>query len=305
MGPAEWLLLGLLSLIWGWSFFLHEVALVSLPVPTVVVGRITIGALALVGLVKLSGQSLPGSLRAWWPYLVMGLLNNLIPFSLLVWGQTKIDGGLAAIMIAATPVFTVLLGHFLTADERLTAPRLTGVLIGLIGVAVIIGPAVWSGGGGSGIGEAACLGAALCYALAGIFGRRFRSDRPLVSAAAQLVVSTVLGWPVLLIIQPPWAVTGAGWLAWGSVIGLGLFCTAAAYVIYFRILASSGATNVLLVTLMVPVSAILLGVGLGDEVIALHQVAGMGVIALALLIIDGRLVKRLRGSRSDRGSKTG
>ena len=173
MSAGEWSLLVLLSVLWGGSFFLAEVALAELPPFTVVLGRVGLAAVALVLLARISGQRMPASARTWGAFLVMGFLNNAVPFSLIVWGQTQIASGLASILNATTPVFVVILAHVLTRDERMTGNRLVGVLAGLAGVTVMIGPELLAGLGANVLAQLAVLGAAVSYAFAGIYGRRF------------------------------------------------------------------------------------------------------------------------------------
>lgn len=239
MGAREWLLLVVLSLLWGGSFFFAEVALVELGPLTVVLGRVGFAAPVLVAFVYLSGRRMPAAPRVWGAFLVMGALNNLIPFSLIVWGQVHIDSGLASILNATTPLFTVVLAHFLTRDERMTPGRLAGVLLGLSGVAVLIGPAALGGLGAHGLGQLAVLGAALSYAFAGIFGRRFKGLPSSVAAAGMVTGTTVMMLPLALVVEQPWTAT-PGPAAWFAVFGLAVLCTALAYLIYFRVLAAPG-----------------------------------------------------------------
>ena len=255
MGLAEWLLLVALSVLWGGSFFFAEVALAELPPFTVVLARVSLAAVALVAMVLASRQPVPRSLRLWGAFVMMGALNNLIPFSLIVWGQTEIASGLAAILNATTPLFTVLLAHLLTTDERLTSARFAGVLAGFAGVVVMIGPAALEGLAGPVLAQLACLAAALSYALAGIFGRRLRHHPPLVAAAGQVTMSTLLILPLALLVDRPWTLAPPGPATWSALLGIALLSTALAYVIYFRILARAGATNLLLVTFLIPVSS--------------------------------------------------
>ena len=293
MGRKEWLLLVALSLLWGGSFFFAELALVELPPLTVVLGRVGFAALALNAFILLSGRRMPGSPRLWGAFLVMGALNNLLPFSLIVWAQVHIDSGLAAILNATTPLFTVLLAHLLTADERLTRPRLAGVLLGFAGVALMIGPGALKGLGLAGLGQVAVLGAALAYAFAGIYGRRFKALAPSTAACGMLTATTVMILPLALVIEQPWNLSpGAG--TWGAVLGLALLCTVLAYLIYFRILASAGATNLLLVTFLIPVSALLLGTIFLGERPDWTAYAGLALIFAGLAAVDGRLLLHLR-----------
>ncbi len=296
MTGKVWLLLVTLSVLWGGSFFFSEVALAELGPLTVVLGRVGFAALMLIGLVYLSGHRLPSALGLWGRFLVMGALNNLIPFSLIVWGQVTIDSGLAAILNATTPLFGVVLAHVLTRDERMTGGRAAGVLLGLAGVAVLVGPRALGEFGTQGLAQLAVLGAAFSYACAGIYGRRFKGLPPVVAAAGMVTCSAVLTLPLALVVERPWQ-ANPGAVTWAAVLGLALLSTALAYVIYFRILASAGATNLLLVTFLIPVSALFLGmVALGERPGA-AAFAGLALIFAGLAAVDGR-VFRLRPRRA-------
>jgi len=294
MGPLEWGLLVLLSILWGASFFFAEVALAELQPFTIVFARVSLAAVALWVLVALTGGGMPFSGRLWGAFLVMGLVNNFIPFSLIVWGQTQISGGLASILNATTPVFTVIVAHFFTRDEKLTANRIAGIVLGFAGVVVMIGPEALAGLGSNVIAQLSVMGGALAYGVAGVFGRRFAGTPPLVTAAGQVTASSVLMFPVMLAVDRPWELAMPAAETWAALLGVALISTAAAYVIFFRILATSGATNIMLVTLLVPVSAIILGVLILGETLSLLHIAGMALIGLGLLAIDGRAMGLLR-----------
>jgi drug/metabolite transporter (DMT)-like permease len=300
MKPSEWAMLVLLSVFWGGSFFFTEIALRGFEPFAIVFLRVVFAAIILVIVVYLSGQRMPSSLRVWGTYLIMGALNNAIPFSLIVWGQTHIDSGIASILNATTPIFTVLLAHLLTSDERLTIRKSVGVIIGFFGVYVMMQPELKDGFSLRGLGLIAVLGAAISYSFAGIFGKRFKQTTPLVNSAGMLTCSSVIMLPLVLITgtfgssQPSAASLAA-------IFGLATVSTVLAYLLYFRILSSAGATNVLLVTFLIPISALLLGVGVLGEVIHILEYAGMGCIFVGLIIIDGRAlnwVKRRFSSRS-------
>ena len=295
MGPLEWGLLVTLSVLWGGSFFFAQVALFELPPMTVVLARVGLAALVLLAIIYGSGRRMPGEPRLWGAFFIMGAINNLIPFSLIVWGQTHIASGLAAILNATTPLFTVLIAHVLTADEKLTPGRLLGVLMGMAGVAVMIGPALLGGLTWRETAQFAVLAAAVSYAFAGIYGRRFRAQAPIVVAAGQVSATTVLMLPLALAVDRIWRLPPPGAVTWASLGGLALFSTALAYVIYFRILKTAGATNLLLVTFLIPVSAILLGVTILGERLSPGQLAGMALIALGLAAIDGRPLSQALG----------
>lgn len=297
MGPAEWGLLLLLSLFWGGSFFFSKVALAELPPFTVVLARVGIAAVALNAAVPLSGQRMPADQHLWGRFAVMGAINNLIPFSLIFYSQTRIPSGLAAILNATTPLWTVLLAHWLTRDERLTPNRLAGVLIGFVGVIILLGPDLLGGLGVQVLAQLAVVGAAVSYAFAGIFGKGFRGIPPLVTATGQVTATAVMMLPVALLVDRPWVLSAPGLVTWGALLGLALLSTAFAYRIYFRLLATAGATNLLLVTFLIPVSALLLGTLILGERLDPGDFVGMAAIGLGLIAIDGRLLQRFRMRR--------
>lgn len=299
MGAAEWGLLVALSVIWGGSFFFTGVAVRELPPFTIVALRVGLAALALLVLIRALGLAMPRQPRVWAAFLVMGFLNNMVPFCLIVWGQTHIASGLASILNATTPLFGVVVAHLLTKDEKMTGSRLAGTLTGLAGVALMIGPAAFSGLGSNVLAQLAVLGAAFSYSLAGVFGRRFRAwgVSPLVTACGQICASTLLMAPVALVFDRPWELAPPGMATWLAVAGIAFVSTALAYVIFFRILAVAGATNLMLVTFLIPVSAILLGwLFLGERLEPKHF-AGMATIVAGLLLIDGRLPALLHRRR--------
>jgi len=188
----------------------------------------------------------------------------------------------------------VLLAHWLTADEKLTGLRAIGVALGFIGVAVMIGIEALSGIGGALLAQLAVLGAAVCYACTGIYGRRFSGIRPSQVAAGQLTMTSVMMLPVALLVDRPWTLPMPSAAGIGAILGLALASTAVAYILYFRLLASSGAVNLLLVTFLIPVSATALGMGLLGETLQAQHVAGMALIAAGLAMIDGRPVAWVR-----------
>ena len=294
MSAADWFLLAGLSLLWGGSFFFAKVAVLELPPLTVAFGRVAIAAAILLTLARGRRVALPGTLAAWRPYALMGLLNNVLPFTLLFWGQTHIPSGLAAILNATTPLFTVLGAHLATADEKLNAARLAGLAAGLAGVVVMIGPDVLRDLGANVLAQIACLLAAISYAFAGVYGRRFRGEPTLRVAAGQLTASSIiLALPVALI-DRPWMLSAPSGKATMALLALAALSTALGYLIFFRILASAGTTNVALVTFLIPVSAILLGTLVLGEHLAARHLAGMAAIALGLAAIDGRAVRLFR-----------
>ncbi|SNY90763.1 EamA-like transporter family protein [Cohaesibacter sp. ES.047] len=292
MGSIEWAMLLSLSLLWGGSFFFVGVAVKALPTFTIVVLRVGLAAGALWVYIFITGRAVPRRAPVWLAFLGMGALNNVIPFSLIVWGQQSIASGLASILNAATPLFGVLVAGLLLADEKISARKLAGVIIGLAGVAVMMGLDALHGLGGNIIGQMAILTAALSYAFAGVFGRRFKDMHidPVVTAAGQVTASTILLAPVALIVDAPLSLPMPALTVWAALGGLALISTALAYVLYFQLLARAGATNLLLVTLLIPATAILLGWLFLNERLGLVHIVGMGLIGLGLLVLDGRLL---------------
>lgn len=291
MTPVEWALLLGLSVIWGGSFFFVEIALRDVPPFTIVLSRVGLGAVALYGVLRATGRRLPGGWAVWKVFFFLGLVNNAMPFSFLVWGQSQISGGLASILNATTPLFTILVAHFLTTDERLTRARAAGAVIGFSGVAFMIGPEALLAGLGANLwAQLSCLAAPLCYAVGTVQARRLSrlGLNPVQSATGQFVAACVFLAPAALVVDRPWTLAVPGAATWAALAALALASTALAYLIYFRILATAGATNILLVTFLVPATAITLGILFLNEILEPQHVAGMALIGLGLAVIDGR-----------------
>ncbi len=293
MGVKLWCLIIILSIIWGASFFFVEIAVERMTPLTIVLCRVGFAAFLLLGFVRFTGRKMPKKFGIWSALLALGALNNVIPFSLITWGQSHIDSSQAAILNATAPVFSVILAHFLTKDEPLTKNRLIGVLFGWGGVAILIGIDALNGVGLKIAGQVAVLGAALLYAFAAIFGRRFKEIDPVVVAAGMLTGSTIIMIPLTFMMEQPLSLnptTGT----WMALFGLSAISTALAYIIYFYVLSKAGATNILLVTFLIPVSAIFLGMMVLGESLRWNAFAGMALIFTGLIFIDGRLLKRLK-----------
>jgi drug/metabolite transporter (DMT)-like permease len=291
MGGREWVMLLVLAALWGGSFFFFKVLVAELPPFTVVLGRVGLAAVILNLWLGLGRDFMPASPRLWASFIVMGVLNNVVPFSLIVFGETRISSGLASILNATTPMFTVLAAHMLTANEKLTRAKFAGVMVGLAGVVVLVGPSALAGiGRDNAIGEVACLGAAFVYAYAGIYGRRFKGISPIKVATGQVTGSTLVLIPIVAIVDRPWTLPAPGAAAWGALIGIALLCTVVAYILYFCILAAAGATNLLLATFLIPISAILLGSLVLGEPLLVREFVGMALIGAGLAFIDGRLL---------------
>ena len=298
MRPIDIAMLFALSVLWGGSFFFFEILLEHWQPLTIVTLRVAIATLFLWIFLGLSKTPLPKTMKAWVALFVVGILNNVIPFFLIVWGQTHITAGMSSILNATTPIFTVIVAGALLADERITGQKLIGVIVGLIGTVVMIGPEVLVGGltSGNAIGQLAVIGAAISYAFAGVWSRRFKTlgITPLVIAAGQTLMATLILIPIVLMIEAPLGtLETASQTIWAAMIGLAVFSTAFAYLLYFKLIETAGATNASLVTFLVPISAILLGVFFLDEEFTRSQGIGMSLIGLGLLVMDGRLFKRV------------
>ena len=296
MDAFDWVMLITLATVWGGSFLFNAILVAELPVITIVAIRVTVAALALWGFVRVTGRRIPTAPEVWGALLILGVLNNAIPFSLIVQGQTQITSGLASILNATTPLFTILVAGLFLTDERFSVLRVLGVIVGFSGVILMVGPEVLDGLGADFWAQLCALGAALSYGFASVFGRRFRELRvdPVMVATGQVTMSSLVLWPIALWIDGPQDILGLSFNAAASMFGLAVLCTSFAYILYFRILERAGATNISLVTFLVPISAIILGVLVLGERIFIKEIMGMTLIGLGLAIIDGRLFQRLR-----------
>jgi drug/metabolite transporter (DMT)-like permease len=275
-----------------------RVAVREIPPITYVWARLALATAGLWLFLRWRGISVAIPRRAWLAITVLAVLNNAIPFVLIGWGETRIASGLAAILNATTPIWGVLVAHVWTHDERLTPGKVVGVLVGLAGVAVMIGPTIIGQIGDNSVAEFACVAGALSYAVAGVWARRFKAMglRPTSVTLGQLAAGAIAMLPLALVVDRPWSLPLPSASAVAAVAALALLCTAFAYILYFRLIDSAGATNALLVTLLVPPVAILLGGVFLSESLEPRDFAGLGLIALGLAAIDGRLVSLLRGS---------
>lgn len=297
MTGIAWLYLLALSTLWGGTFYFVEIALPEIPPFTLVFLRIAAAMLILHAILNLFGTVFPWSARLFGQFLVMGLLNNVVPFSLIFIGQIQLGAGLASILNAMTPISTVVAAHFLTDNEKATGAKVLGVLVGFAGVTLLIGMDALSGMLNHVWAEVGIIVATVFYAFSAVYGRRFNSLSPTVSAAGQLTAATVIMLPIAVVFDAPWRLPMPSATAWLAVLAMGVLSTALAYVLFYRILAIAGATNLLLVTFLMPVTAILLGTLLLDERLSPQHWLGLGVIFLALIILDGRPYRRWRSRR--------
>lgn len=297
ISPSAWLMLLALGLLWGGSFFFAGVAVKHVPPFTLAFLRFVLAAVALH--LFIAGRlRIYNVLRARWrPFLVLGLINNVLPHSMIFLGQTEIGAGLASILNATTPIWTVIIAHLMTEDEKLTGRKIGGALLGLLGTAFLFSPQLTAGAEAPLWALALPVAAAISYGFAAVWGRQFRDIAPPVTAAGQLTASTVIILPVVLLHDMPWHLPAPPVGAIGAVLALALLSTAFAYILYFRLISATGATNASLVTLAVPPSAILLSTAFLDERLGTEDWLGLTLLALGLLILDGRLASRIARAR--------
>lgn len=293
MSPAVWGMLILLGAIWGGSFFFARVAVAEINPFVLVLERVAIAAVALQLYLLIAGPSFSRARSHFGRFFLLALLNNVIPFSLIFLGQTQMGAGLASVLNATTPFWTLIVAQFLTADEKLSANKLAGIALGIAGTAVMVGPGIIAGLGGPVWAKFALIGASLSYAFALIVSRRmFTGLQPELIATGQLTASTIIMAPIILFAYGASTTYIGSAHVMAAVFGLALLSTAFAYILYFRIIAVAGATNASLVTLIVPVFAMLLGIAFLGEHLELFEMIGMLLIGLGLVVIDGRLLRR-------------
>jgi len=293
MPLSQWLQLGLLALMWGSAYAMVAIALRELPPLTVVLGRVGIAALVLALVVWMMRLPWPRGPGGWMPFAVMGILNNVIPFIALAYGQLEIASGLASVIIATTPLWTVLLSRMFPPHEPIGVLRFAGLMLGIAGVGVLFGPEMLAGRPSTLAGMALALVAAISYGFSGLWGMRLRAVPPIMSSASQLICSTVMLTPIVLLLDTPWRLPMPTTGVWLAVVFLAVVSTALSYIVFYRVLAVSGGTNAMLVTLMMPPLSVMLGIVLLGEEFVLRYVLGAVIIGAALLTIDGRIPRAL------------
>ncbi|MBB2839239.1 UNVERIFIED_ORG: drug/metabolite transporter (DMT)-like permease [Rhizobium etli] len=293
MNAWTWGLLVLLGLIWGGSFFFARIAVQHVPPLTLVFLRLLLAALALHVYIAARLDMYPILKARWREFLILGIINNVLPHALIFFGQTRIGAGLAAILNATTPIWTVLIANYLTSDEKLSSAKIAGCLVGLAGTIVLIGPSISTGSEAPLWALLLPVLAAVSYGFAATYGKRFKGVPSPVTAAGQLTASSLIALALSLLADRPWELTAPPLDALLAILALALLSTAFAYILYFRIMAMAGATNASLVTLLVPPSAIVLGVLFLGERLRLAELAGMALIGFGLVILDGRAYRLL------------
>ena len=294
MTRRDWGLIAALAVLWGGGFILIEIGLRSVPPNTLVFARMALAVPPLLLLMRMRGGALPRDIKSWAMLSVLGTLNVVLPFILFYWGMTQISIGLASILNATTPLWGVVAAHFLTRDEKATPARIIGVLFGVAGIAVMIGVDALSGMTSGLLAQIACLIATLCYAFGSIYGRKFGVSgiAPLTIATGQVLTSAIIMLPIALITDAPWTLPLPGLPFWAATGAIAVFSTSLAYYLYFQLLESAGASNSLLVTFLIPIVAVFLGAAFLGETFSANQAAGMALIALGLVMLDGRVLRR-------------
>lgn len=290
MTTKGWALLFLLSVLWGSSFFFIEIALRDISIFTIVFARVGIAALVLTAYVYATGHQLPGKITIWGQFILLGALRAAIPISLIVWAETQINSSLAGILNSTSPLFTAIIAHHLTPDDKLTRSRLLGIVMGMIGVGVLIGPDALQGFGVQVIAQLAMLGATCSYGFAAVYGRQFKGTSPTVSATGMLIGAALLIFPLALLEQP-WTLS-LSLLSVSAILGLSLLSTALAFIVWFQLIFSVGASNTSMVTFLIPITALVLGLFILDETMNLTSFIGLMIILAGLAIAQNRFMKQ-------------
>ena len=291
-----WLLIGILSILWGGAFFLIEVGLRSYPPITLVFMRLALAVPPMWFAMRLMGERLPKEPRIWGLLAIVGALNCALPFILFFWGQQYLDSGYASILNATTPLWGVITAHFLTSDEKATPARIIGVLIGMAGIVVMVGPEAMKGLSNNLLAQLACIISTIFYSFAAIYGRRLSQTEltPMAVATGQTMMAALMMVPIVAVMDQPWTMAAPRLDSTLAGITLAIFSTALAYTLYFRLIDRSGASNAQLVAFLMPILAIILGIAFLGESLSGGQIAGAGLIAVGLAILDGRLVARFQ-----------
>lgn len=301
MSIGDWAMLGLCALFWGSAYTFNKVTIAEIPVFTVTGVRLVIAATFLYFLARLNGVRMPTAWADWAPFFVFTLFSNVFPFLLVLYGQKSTASGLAAVLGATTPLFLIILAHYFTHDERLEVRKLAGVIVGLFGVAVVVGASLLEGWSGSVAAKLALVTAALLYAVGAIYSKRLARHPPLVISTLQMTCGAIIMVPAMLIFDQPWtqALPSNGAIA--ALLATAIFGSALASYTYFQVFRRAGAVNTMLVTLLVPVTPIIIGAILFGERLLLREIIGALIIAGALLIIDGRLPRYIWARVGGRG----
>jgi len=296
LGAVEWGLIALQSMLWGSSYFFIAVVQDQVPILTVVAIRGVFASIMLIAIVTSLGYRMPATLAEWGHFAFFSTFNTLMPFALIVWGQARATGGMAAILNASAPLFGIFLAHVLTHDEKLSPNKLAGILLGVVGVAILVGSDLAVMSTADLLARLALLAAPLLYVLANIYARNKLGEYPpFVIAMMQMAASLSISVPLALAVDWPWTLPMPSLTVLGAIIATGVFGSGLAALCHFTVLRRAGATNALLVTLIMPLTPIVLGGLFLGEQLTSREIVGALIIAAALLIIDGRIVRVLAG----------
>lgn len=287
---SDWALLFALVAMWGSSFMFNKLGVASVPPLTLVAGRLTIGALILLVVLRVKGIRLPPFGAIWLSYALLGAVGNALPFFLITWGQQAIDSALAGILMAAMPLATLVLAHFLVQGERMTPGRAAGFVLGFLGIVALMGPAAMAGMGGAAlqvVSQLSVLCGALCYSANSVMARLLVRSDFLVASACTLLVSTVLVIPLMLAIDRPWTLQPSA-SSIAAIVWLGVGPTAVATILYFRLISSAGPTFMSLVNYLSPAIAVFLGVMLLGEHPGVNAYAGLALILAGIAVSQWR-----------------
>jgi drug/metabolite transporter (DMT)-like permease len=301
MGATEWALIVLHSTMWGSAFFFGAIAIKEISPLTITAFRLIPACLIVAVACMFAGNRIPAKWHFWQRMLVLGFVNNMAPMLLILWAQHQVAGGVAAVFNATAPLFAVILAHFATADEKMSWRKIAGILAGVAGVSVLVGTDVTSGTTGDVLAKIALLGAACLYAISGVFARSSSHEPPFVIAFGQMFSAMLLAMPLALIVDRPWMTAMPSQTAVAAVLAMGVFGSAFAALLYFTVLRRAGATNTLLVTLLLPLTPIILGTLFLGETFGPREMAGAALIGIALVILDGRLPRALATMTSTAG----
>ncbi len=285
--PRHVLYLAVLSSLWGSSFMLTKVALHDLPPTTIVAGRIALACVVLVCILVARGVRLPRDLGTWLWFALLGLTGTVLPFLLINLGQVHVDSGLAAIIVGATPLFTILLAHTLTLDERMTARGLSGVLAGLVGIVVLVGPAALGGLGANLWAQLAIVGGALSYGLNNVIARRMRGQPVVITATGVMICSTVMAVPAALAVDG-YRLPDASTDSLLAVAALGVLSTSLGIILFYRLIGETSATFVSMTNYLVPIVGVVWGVALMAEHLAWNAFAALALILLGVAVVSRR-----------------
>ena len=289
MTSRSWAMLMMLAFIWGGTFFLSEILLLEMSPFQIVFHRVGIAALVMYAFIKFRGKSLPRDLKTWGVLGVMGILNNALPFSAIVFGQQYITAGLASILNSTTAFFGVIITAMILSDERITLPKLTGVLLGMLGVVIIMGFDALAHLSLTNIGQYLIIVSSISYAFAGVWGRLFVRDLGVEVTTTGMLITSAVWMFTLCVSVEGFPIEALSLRSTAAVLTFAILCTSVAYLLYFAILAEAGASNLMLVTIIIPAFAIILDALFLDELVSSMDMVGFTIIAIGLLVTGGKI----------------